>query len=102
MRYLIFGYFLYKYGRSFISTLIRVTLGLIFISVYGFYKLFQITFLAFQESPFEILLIFAFIGNLLYGVKRLQLRVSERPGIRFNSRVQRRSKKIATLSRRDS
>jgi len=102
MRNLIFGYFLYKYGRSFISTLIRVTLGLIFISVYCFYKLFQITFLAFQESPFEMLLIFAFIGSLLYGVNRLQLRVSERPGIRFNSRVQSRSKEIATLSRRDS
>ena len=69
----ILGYFLYKYGRSLISTLAQMSLGLILFCLYGFYKLFQIISLGFQESPIETLLIFSFIVGLFYGIHRFQL-----------------------------
>ena len=78
MQNLIVGFFLYKYGRSFVTTLFQLTLGLIVFCFYGFYKLFQITVLAFRDSPFEMFLIFTFIGGLVLGVHRLQLRFSKK------------------------
>ena len=76
---LILGYFLYKYGRSLIATLIKLGLGLILVCLYGFYKLFQITVLAIQESPFEMLLVGPFIACLMYWAYGLKLKSSSRP-----------------------
>ena len=73
MKNIILVFFLYKYGRSLISTLVQISLGLILFCLYGFYKLFQILSLGFQESPIETLLIFSFIVGLLYGIHRFQL-----------------------------
>ena len=73
MKNLILGYFLHKYGRSLISTLVQMSLVLILFCLYGFYKLFQILSLGFQESHIETLLIFSFIVGLLYGIHRFQL-----------------------------
>jgi len=78
MQNLILGFLLYKYGRSFITTLFQLTLGLIFFCLYGFYKLFQITVLAFGDSSFELFLILTFIGGLIFGVHHLQLRFSKK------------------------
>ena len=86
MKNLILGYFLYKYGRSLISTLVQFILGLIIFSLYGFYKLFQIISLGFEESPIETLLIFSLIAALFYGIHRFQLMCS----IKKNKRIKRR------------
>ena len=86
MKNLILGYFLYKYGRSLISTLVQFILGLIIFSLYGFYKLFQIISLGIQESPIETLLIFSLIAALFYGIHRLQLLCS----MKTNKSVKRR------------
>jgi len=86
MKNLVLGYFLYKYGRSLISTLVQMSLGLILFCLYGFYKLFQIISLGFQESPIETLLIFSFIVGLFYGIHRFQLFWS----IKTNRSVKRR------------
>jgi hypothetical protein len=87
---LILGYFLYKYGRSLIATLIKLGLGLILVCLYGFYKLFQITVLAIQDSPFEMLLVGAFMGCLMYWTYGLKLKASSRS---------RKSKSYASVSR---
>jgi len=73
MKNLVLGYFLYKYGRSLISTLVQMSLALILFCLYGFYKLFQIISLGFQESPIETLLFFSLIAALFYGIHRVQL-----------------------------
>jgi len=86
MKNLVLGFFLYKYGRSLISTLVQMSLGLILFCLYGFYKLFQIISLGFQESPIETLLIFSFIVGLFYGIHRFQLFWS----IKTNRSVKRR------------
>jgi hypothetical protein len=86
MKNLVLGYFLYKYGRSLISTLVQMSLALILFCLYDFYKLFQIISLGFQESPIETLLIFSFIVGLFYGIHRFQLFWS----IKTNRSVKRR------------
>ena len=86
MKNLVLGYFLYKYGRSLISTMVQMSLGLVLFSLYGFYKSFQIISLSFQESPIETLLIFFSIVGLFYGIHRFQLFWS----IKTNRSVKRR------------
>ena len=86
MKNLILVFLLYKYGRSLISTLVQMGLGLILFCLYGFYKLFQIISLGFQESPIETLLIFSFILGLFYGIHRFQLLWS----MKTNKSVKRR------------
>ena len=76
MQKLILGYFLFKYGRSLISTLIQLAVGLAFLCAYGFYKLFQFIVFSFENSPTESALIFTLIVGLLYGAQRFQLLVS--------------------------
>ena len=76
MQKLILGYFLFKYGRSLISTLIQLAVGLAFLCAYGFYKLFQFIVFSFENSPTESALIFTLIMGLLYGAHRFQLLVS--------------------------
>ena len=100
MQNLIFGFFLYKYGRAFITTLFHLTLGIIFFCLYGFYKLFQITVLAFRDSPLEMVLIFTFIGGLIFGVHRLQLRFSKKENKSRYGRVDRRSIPRVATNRR--
>jgi hypothetical protein len=90
MQNLILGFLLYKYGRSFITTLFQLTLGLIFFCLYGFYKLFQITVLAFRDSPFEMFLILSFIGGLIFAVHHLQLRFSNKTNNSRHGRVNSR------------
>ena len=86
MKNLILVFFLYKYGRSLISTLVQMSLGLVLFCLYGFYKLFQIISLVFKESPIETLLIFSFIVGLFYGIYRVQLLWS----MKTNKSVKRR------------
>ena len=88
MKNLILGYFLYNYGRSLISTLVQFILGLIILSLYGFYKLFQIISLGIQESPIETLLIFSLIAALFYGIHRLQLLWSMKTNKRSKRRLE--------------
>jgi len=86
MTNLILGYFLHKYGRSLISTLVQMSLGFILFCLYGFYKLSQIISLGFQESHIETLLIFSLIVGLFYGIHRFQLLWS----MKTNKSVKRR------------
>ena len=86
MTNLILGFFLYKYGRFLISTLVQFSLGIVLFCLYCFYKLFQIISLGFQESPIETLLIFSFIVGLFYGIHRFQLLWS----MKTNKSVKRR------------
>jgi hypothetical protein len=77
MQKLILGYFLFKYGRSLISTLIQLAIGLAFLCAYGFYKLFQFIVFSFENSPTESALIFTLIGGFLYVAHLLQSLVSK-------------------------
>jgi hypothetical protein len=77
MQKLILGYFLFKYGRSLISTLIKLTVGMGCLCAYGFYKLFQFIVFSFENSPIESALIFTLIVGLLYGAHRFQLLVKD-------------------------
>ena len=88
MKNLVLGYFLYKYDRSLISTLVQMSLGLVLFSLYGFYKLFQIVTLSFQESPIETLLIFFSIVGLFYGIHRFQLFWSIKTNISVKRRLE--------------
>ena len=88
MKNLILGYFLYKYGRSLISTLVQMSLGIVLFCLYGFYKLFQIISLGIQESPIETLLIFSLIAALFYGIHRLQLLWSMKTNKRSKRRLE--------------
>jgi len=100
MQNLILGYFLYKYGRSFIATLIKLGLGLILVCLYGFYKLFQITVLAIQDSPVEMILVGALIGCLMYWTYGLQIKSSSRPRKNTSNVGVSRSTKRDAISRR--
>jgi len=100
MQNLILGYFLYNYRRSFIATLIKLGLGLILVCLYGFYKLFQITVLAIQDSAIEMILVGALIGCLMYWAYGLQLKSSSRPRKNTSNVIARRSTRKIAISRR--
>jgi hypothetical protein len=88
MKNLILGYFLYKYSRSLISTLVQFSLGIVLFCLYVFYKLFQIISLGIHESPIETLLIFSLIAALFYGIHRFQLLCSMKTNKRIKKRLE--------------
>jgi len=77
MQKLILGYFLFKYGRSLISTLIKLTVGMGCLCAYGLYKVFHFIVFSFENSPIESALIFTLIMSLLFGAQRFQLLFSK-------------------------